>query len=50
MLDQGEVSAHNQGGEREENFSPVYTHLMHVQAFVLVASHALDISQHSLKE
>ena len=33
MLDHGEVSSHNQGGEREENFSPVYTHLMHVQAF-----------------
>ena len=50
MLDHGEVSSHNQGGEREENFSPVYTHLMHVQAFALVVSHALDISQHSLKE
>lgn len=34
----------------EKNFSPVYTHLMHVQAFALVVSHALDISQHSLKE
>lgn len=50
MLDHGEVSSHNQGGEREEKFSPVYTHLMHVQAFALVVSHALDNSQHSLKE